>query len=150
MKVWFKNRIRIQIEWKENALRSFPIRWQVKARARSARVVGLPHGSATIGKEWLGWRGMKVGKIFFEEGCSSELTKGLESGFLEYLISDMDAGQDDDQNLESSEIFSNTSMVPRNCTSWRQRSRRLSSWWQLEGWLGSRWWLELGWLEDHD
>jgi hypothetical protein len=60
---------------------------------------------------------MKVGKIFFEEGCSSELTKGLESGFLKYLISDMDAGQDDDRNLESSEIFSNTSMVPRNCTS---------------------------------
>jgi hypothetical protein len=150
MKVWFKNKIGIQMEWKENVLRSFPIGWQAKARARSAGVVGLPHGSATIGMEGLGWRGMKVGKIFFEEGCSSELTKGLESRFIEYLISDMDARKDDDQNLESSEIFSNTSLVPRNCTSWRQGSRRLSSWWWLEGWLGSRRWLELGWLEDHD
>jgi hypothetical protein len=41
------------MEQKENALRSFPIRWQAKARVRSAGVAGLPHGSATIGMEGL-------------------------------------------------------------------------------------------------
>jgi hypothetical protein len=73
MKVRFKNGTGIQMERKENALRSFPIGWQAKARVRSAGVAGLPHGSATIGMEGLDRRGMKVGKIFFEEGCSSEL-----------------------------------------------------------------------------
>jgi hypothetical protein len=41
------------MEQKENALRSFPIGWQAKARVRSAGVAGLPHGSATISMEGL-------------------------------------------------------------------------------------------------
>jgi hypothetical protein len=75
---------------------------------------------------------------------------GLESWFIENLNSKMDAEKDEDWNLDSSEISSNTSMVPRICTIWRHGSRRLSSWWWLDGWLGSRRWLELGWLEDQD
>jgi hypothetical protein len=71
------------MERKENALRSFPIGWQAKARARSAGVVGLPHGSVTIVLEGLDRRGMNVGKIFFEEGCSSELR---EPGSLIYRV----------------------------------------------------------------
>jgi hypothetical protein len=55
----------------------------VKARARSAGVAGFPHGRATISKEGLGRRGMKVRKIFFEEGCSSELR---EPGSLIYRV----------------------------------------------------------------
>jgi hypothetical protein len=54
-------------------LRSYLIGWQAKARARSGGVAGFPRGRATTSKEGLGRRGMKVGKIFFEEGCSSEL-----------------------------------------------------------------------------
>jgi hypothetical protein len=51
----------------------------VKARARSAGVAGFPHGRATIGMEGLDRRGMKVGKIFSDDGCSFELTEGLET-----------------------------------------------------------------------
>jgi hypothetical protein len=69
------------MERKENALRSFLIRWQAKARARSAGVEGLPHGSTTIDMEGLDRRGLKVRKTFFKEGCSSELR---EPGSLIY------------------------------------------------------------------
>jgi hypothetical protein len=93
VKIRFRNRTKITIWGKWFCLRSFLIGWQAKARARSAGVAGFPHGRATISKEGLGRRGMKVGKIFFEEGCSSELTDGLESWFIEYLNSEMDAGK---------------------------------------------------------
>jgi hypothetical protein len=83
MKVRCKNGIGIQMERKENTLRSFPIRWQAKARVRSTGVAGLPHDSATIIMEGLDRRGMNIGKIFFEEGCSSELR---ESGSLIYRV----------------------------------------------------------------
>jgi hypothetical protein len=43
--------------------------------------VGFSRGRATINKEGLGRRGIKVEKIFFEEGCSSELR---ETGSLIY------------------------------------------------------------------
>jgi hypothetical protein len=149
-KIWFRNQTKVIIWGKWFCLLSYLIGWQAKARARSAGVAGFLHGRATIGMERLDRRGMKVGKIFSDDGCSFELTEGLKTWFLEYLNSRMDAGKDDDWNWDRSEIFSNTSMVPWNYTSWRQGSRRLSSWWRLEGWLGSRWWLELGWLKDQD
>jgi hypothetical protein len=69
MKVRFKNGTGIQMERKENALRSFPIGWQAKARARSAGVAGLPHGSTTIGMEGLDRRGMKTGRSFLRKGA---------------------------------------------------------------------------------
>jgi hypothetical protein len=45
---------------------------------RSAGVAGLPHDRATIGMEGLDRRCMKVEKIFSDDGCSFELTEGLE------------------------------------------------------------------------
>jgi hypothetical protein len=91
-KIWFRNRTKVTIWGKWFCLRSYLIGWQAKARARSARVAGFLHGRATISNEGLGQRGMKVGKIFFKEGCSSELR---EPGSLIYWVfnSEKDAGK---------------------------------------------------------
>jgi hypothetical protein len=51
----------------------------VKARARSAGVVALPHGKVTISMEGRARRGIKVGKIFSDDGHSFELIEGLET-----------------------------------------------------------------------
>jgi hypothetical protein len=47
----------------------------------------------TIGKEGLDRWFVMVGKIFYDEGCSSELTEDQEVWFIEYLNSELDAGK---------------------------------------------------------
>jgi hypothetical protein len=144
MKVRFKNGTEIQMEQKENALRPFPFGWHAEARSRSwscgAFLTTNDNQQGRTGSKRYDGREDLRGRVLFQIGRGS--------GILIYRVFKLGNGcrKNDDRNLDSSEISSNTSMVLQICTIWRHGSRRLSSWW----WLGSRWWLELRWLEDED
>jgi hypothetical protein len=145
-KIWFRNRTKVTIWGKWFCWRSFLIGWQAKARARSAGVVGLPHGRAAIGMEGLDWRGMKVRKIFFEEGCSSELR---EPGSLIYQVFKLENGCKK-RWLEFGQLRGLLKHVHGSTDLHHLKTRIKKIIFMMMIRMMIRWWLELGWLEDQD
>jgi hypothetical protein len=101
----------------------------------------------TIDKEGLDRRGTKVGEIFFEEGCSFELTEGLETWFIEYLNSKMDAGKR--WWLEFGQLRDLLEHIA-DLHHLKTRIRKIIFMIMIRRMIRIRWWLDLGWLKDQD
>jgi hypothetical protein len=87
-----------------DALQPFPIGWHAEAKARHAEAAELSWWQwPTVREDWIG-HVRRIWKIFSDGLCYLELTEDSEAWSLEYLNLDLDAGKDDDRNLDILEI----------------------------------------------